>query len=97
MTAEGRLGPAAWLLTMLVRGYQVTLSPVMGGACRFEPSCSNYMIEALGTHGAVKGALLGLWRIARCHPFGAHGYDPVPPAGRWENESFESERKEKQR
>ena len=62
----------------LVRAYQVVLSPVMGGACRFEPSCSNYMIEALKTHGAVKGTLLGLWRILRCHPFGAHGYDPVP-------------------
>ena len=70
----------------LVRAYQVVLSPVMGGACRFEPSCSNYMIEALKTHGAVKGTLLGLWRILRCHPFGAHGYDPVPPRGRWKND-----------
>ena len=73
-------------LTALVRGYQVALSPLMGGACRFEPSCSNYMIGALKTHGAVKGTLLGLWRILRCHPFGAHGYDPVPPQGRWKND-----------
>ena len=74
---------ASGALIALVRGYQIALSPLMGGACRFEPSCSNYMIGALRTHGAVKGALLGLWRILRCHPFGAHGYDPVPPKGRW--------------
>ena len=73
------------LLIAAVRGYQVALSPMMGGACRFEPSCSNYMIEALNVHGAIKGMLLGLWRILRCHPFGAHGYDPVPPKGRWKN------------
>ena len=66
-------------LILLVRAYQVTLSPILGGACRFEPSCSNYMIEALRVHGPAKGVLIGLWRILRCHPFGAHGYDPVPP------------------
>ena len=73
-------------LIALVRGYQVALSPMMGGACRFEPSCSNYMIEALNVHGAVKGTLLGLWRILRCHPWGDYGYDPVPAKGRWRNE-----------
>ena len=73
-------------LIALVRGYQVVLSPVMGGACRFEPSCSNYMIEALNVHGAVKGVLLGLWRILRCHPWGDYGYDPVPVKGRWKND-----------
>jgi len=81
-----RVNPAVWLLTGLVRGYQVALSPLMGGACRFEPSCSNYMIGALRTHGAMKGSILGLWRILRCHPFGAHGYDPVPAKGRWSND-----------
>lgn len=70
-------------LILLVRAYQIVLSPVMGGACRFEPTCSNYMIEALRVHGALKGVLLGLWRIARCRPFGAYGYDPVPEPGRW--------------
>ena len=70
---------ASKVLIAFVRTYQVVLSPVMGGACRFEPTCSNYMIEALKVHGAAKGTLLGLWRILRCHPFGAHGYDPVPP------------------
>ena len=71
------------LLILLVRAYQVTLSPLFRGCCRFEPSCSNYMIEALRTHGAAKGSLLGLYRILRCHPFGRSGYDPVPAKGKW--------------
>ena len=74
------------VLIALVRAYQVVLSPLTGGACRFEPSCSNYMIGAIKTHGPAKGAVLGVWRILRCHPFGAHGYDPVPPRGRWRND-----------
>ncbi len=77
---------ASEALILLVRAYQIVLSPIMGGACRFEPSCSNYMIESLRVHGPIKGTLLGLWRILRCHPFGAHGYDPVPPRGRWRSE-----------
>ncbi len=74
------------ILQLFVRGYQVALSPLFGDCCRFEPSCSNYMIEALEIHGAFKGVLLGAWRILRCHPFGASGYDPVPPRGRWKND-----------
>lgn len=73
-------------LILFVRAYQVTLSPLFGDCCRFEPSCSVYMIEALKTHGAIKGLLLGLWRLMRCHPFGKYGYDPVPPKGKWKNE-----------
>ncbi len=73
-------------LIACVRGYQVALSPLMGGACRFMPTCSNYMIEALEIHGVAKGLLLGILRILRCHPFGDYGYDPVPPKGRWRNE-----------
>ena len=72
----------------------MTLSPLFGDCCRFTPSCSNYMIEALRVHGACKGAALGLWRLLRCHPFGAHGYDPVPPKGRWKND-FERNPKER--
>ena len=83
MSGVSRFVSAA--LICLVRGYQVVLSPMMGGACRFEPSCSNYMIEALKAHGPAKGALLGLWRLLRCHPFGKSGYDPVPARGRWRN------------
>ena len=74
------------VLILLVRAYQVTLSPLFSGCCRFEPSCSNYMIEAIQVHGALKGALLGVWRVLRCHPFGKSGYDPVPIKGRWRNE-----------
>ncbi len=70
-------------LILLVRAYQVALSPLFRGCCRFEPSCSNYMIEALKVHGPFKGTLLGTWRILRCHPFGKYGYDPVPPRGAW--------------
>ena len=66
-------------LILLVRVYQVVLSPLFSGCCRFEPSCSNYMIEALQTHGVVKGLYLGIMRLLRCHPFGKSGYDPVPP------------------
>lgn len=79
-------GLAAKALTLAVRGYQAVLSPLMGGACRFEPSCSQYMLEAVEIHGAAKGFVLGAWRILRCHPFGKHGYDPPPPKGRWRNE-----------
>lgn len=93
MLSVSRFASAA--LIALVRGYQVALSPLMGGACRFEPSCSNYMIEALRVHGAVKGTLLGIWRILRCHPFGKHGYDPVPAKGRWRRERFEDRKEEK--
>ena len=74
------------VLILLVRAYQVTLSPLFSGCCRFEPSCSNYMIEAIQVHGALKGTLLGIWRLLRCHPFGKSGYDPVPMKGRWKNE-----------
>jgi uncharacterized protein len=67
---------AASLLIGLVKLYQVTLGPFLGGRCRFEPSCSNYFIEAVRKHGPVIGALKGIWRICRCHPFHPGGYDP---------------------
>ncbi len=73
------------ILIAFVRFYQVTLSPLMGGQCRFRPSCSNYSIEALRIHGAFKGTVLTVWRILRCNPFGGSGFDPVPPPGRWRN------------
>ena len=69
------------MLILLVRAYQVTLSPLFSGCCRFEPSCSNYAIEALRVHGALKGTWLTIRRLLRCRPFGPHGYDPVPPRG----------------
>ncbi|MGD9690100.1 MAG: membrane protein insertion efficiency factor YidD [Phycisphaerales bacterium] len=63
---------------VLVRGYQVTLGPFLGGRCRFYPSCSHYAIEAIREWGAVRGTWLAIRRVGRCHPLGAGGYDPVP-------------------
>ena len=63
----------------LVRAYQLLLSPFAGGACRFEPSCSAYAIEAIELHGALRGTWLAIRRVARCHPFTMPGVDPVPP------------------
>lgn len=71
--------PGVRLLVALIRGYQVLLSPLLGGACRFEPSCSHYGIEAIITHGSIRGGWLTVKRIARCQPFGGSGVDPVPP------------------
>jgi putative membrane protein insertion efficiency factor len=68
----------AKLLIALVRLYRLTLSPFLGGSCRFLPTCSAYAIEALETHGARRGSLLALRRLAACHPFGRSGFDPVP-------------------
>ena len=72
-------------LCVPIRAYQYTLSPWIGRSCRFTPSCSNYTMQAIMTHGCVKGILLGAWRIARCNPFGKWGFDPVPEPGRWQN------------
>ena len=63
----------------LLRGYQVAVSPMFGGSCRFVPSCSAYAVEAVSRFGALKGAWLALRRLARCRPLAAHGFDPVPP------------------
>ncbi|MBF0695293.1 MAG: membrane protein insertion efficiency factor YidD [Flavobacterium sp.] len=63
----------------LVRVYQVVISPLLPSACRYSPTCSQYMIEALRVHGLLKGLWLGVSRIARCHPWSRSGYDPVPP------------------
>jgi len=66
------------LLIGLVRAYRLLLSPSLGSACRFEPSCSAYSLDALGQHGAVYGSYLTLYRLARCHPWCDGGHDPVP-------------------
>lgn len=65
-------------LTLLIRAYQILLSPLLGPRCRFHPSCSQYALEALQRHGPVKGGWLALRRISRCHPLNAGGHDPVP-------------------
>jgi putative membrane protein insertion efficiency factor len=74
------MSPLARLFTALVIGYQRLVSPLLGPRCRFEPSCSHYAVEALRTHGAVRGTALAGWRVLRCQPFARPGYDPVPPA-----------------
>lgn len=72
------MSPFAWFLRVLVRGYQLLVAPILPPACRFEPSCSRYAMEALAAHGALKGGWLTLRRLGRCHPWGGSGYDPVP-------------------
>ncbi|MCU0539207.1 MAG: membrane protein insertion efficiency factor YidD [Desulfobacterales bacterium] len=68
----------ARLLHGAIRAYQLTLSPVLGPACRFYPSCSEYTLQAISRHGPTRGLLLGLKRLLRCHPFHPGGVDPVP-------------------
>ena len=66
------------LFILLVRGYQLLISPVLGNNCRYYPTCSQYTIEAIELHGIFRGTWLGLKRISRCHPFHEGGVDPVP-------------------
>lgn len=68
------------VLIALVKGYRLFLSPSLGSACRFTPTCSAYALQALQEHGAAAGAYLAAARIARCHPWCAGGHDPVPAA-----------------
>lgn len=62
----------------LIRGYQKVISPLFPPSCRYYPTCSNYSVQAIQKHGAIKGSLMGISRILRCHPFVKGGYDPVP-------------------
>jgi len=74
------------LIRLLIRGYQLLVSPMLqlltgpGGGCRFQPSCSRYFLAACETHGLLRGSWLGLKRLARCQPWGGQGFDPVPPS-----------------
>lgn len=85
MSVERNRTLSASLARGFVRLYKLTLSPFLvwlggpGAGCRFEPSCSLYFVEAVEKHGAVQGALLGMKRVCRCHPWGGCGCDPVPP------------------
>ena len=70
------------VLKILIRAYQLGLSPLLGPRCRFYPSCSAYAVEALRVHGPLRGLWLALRRLGRCHPWNPGGPDPVPPSRR---------------
>lgn len=70
----------SYLLILPVRAYQLLISPLLPASCRYTPTCSQYAIEALKVHGPLRGSWLAIRRIGRCHPWGGHGHDPVPPA-----------------
>ncbi|KEO52846.1 membrane protein insertion efficiency factor YidD [Thioclava pacifica] len=74
------MSPFAHILALPVRAYRLLLSPWMGHGCRYQPTCSVYALEALERHGAIKGGWLAGKRLLSCHPWGGHGYDPVPGA-----------------
>jgi len=65
-------------LVLLIRGYQLIASPILGSNCRFMPTCSEYALESLKAYGLIKGTFLTIKRIGKCHPWGSHGYDPIP-------------------
>jgi putative membrane protein insertion efficiency factor len=66
------------ILIFLVKTYKSVISPHLPSACRYQPTCSVYMVQALEKHGLFRGLWLGIRRIGRCHPWGGHGFDPVP-------------------
>ena len=66
------------ILLRLIRIYQIVLSPLLGRSCRFHPTCSEYAMEAIRTHGSLRGSWLATRRLGRCHPWHAGGHDPVP-------------------
>lgn len=65
------------IIIKVVQAYQLLISPLLGPSCRYEPTCSQYMIEAVRKKGVLWGLCLGVWRVLRCHPLGNSGYDPV--------------------
>lgn len=67
-----------YILLWTIRGYRRWISPLFPPSCRFQPTCSQYALEAIAIHGAFKGTLLAIARLLRCHPFHSGGYDPVP-------------------
>ena len=69
---------ATFPLLILIRGYQLIISPILGSNCRFMPTCSEYAMESLRSYGLIKGFYLTIKRIGKCHPWGGHGYDPIP-------------------
>ncbi len=68
----------SYIFVKIIRLYQITLSPILGSNCRYHPTCSQYMIDAIDEWGILKGGILGIKRIAKCHPLGSKGFDPIP-------------------
>lgn len=79
--AQAILSIPRWVLMALIRVYQKVISPLMGPRCRYYPSCSTYGLEAIRTHGAIKGSVLAAWRVLRCNPWNWGGVDDVPAPG----------------
>ncbi len=73
------MNPLTLVLRVLIRAYQWVLSPVLPASCRFAPTCSDYALQAIAGHGPIRGGWLAVRRLARCHPWGGAGWDPVPP------------------
>ena len=70
---------------LFVRGYQLLISPLLPANCRYQPTCSQYAIDAIEKHGILRGLILAVKRIGRCHPFGGEGFDPVPEGAKKKN------------
>ncbi len=70
--------PLQYIFIGVVRLYQLVVSPILGPRCRFQPTCSAYAMDAIKLHGGLKGGWLAIRRIVKCHPWGGHGFDPVP-------------------
>ena len=68
----------AYILVFLIKSYQLLISPILRQNCRYLPTCSEYSVQSIREHGVIKGIALSLKRISKCHPWGSHGYDPVP-------------------
>ena len=81
------------ILKFFIKAYRYLISPILPNSCRFTPTCSEYAIEALDKHGAIKGTILSIWRILRCNPFCRGGYDPVPDKFTFKREQIKQENK----
>ena len=71
------------ILAPIIFVYQKLISPLLGPRCKYHPSCSSYLVQAITTHGIIKGIILGILRIIRCNPFSGGGFNPVPSKGKW--------------
>ena len=82
--------PARWALLATIRFYSRHLSGWLGGQCRFAPTCSHYAAVAIGRHGAARGSMMAVWRVARCNPYGRGGFDPVPQPGGSDSSAYDA-------